>query len=271
MKKYKIFGLIVSMFLMILACETEVTDPAGLRGVGVVPGIKDFNPQTFDVFDLENTFVKFTLVIDEPQVSEAVVLVSFKGNKKRAEIARVNSFPAVINIKAADAASKLGLQLADIKPADTFNFEVQTVLDGKSYYSSAAFNASVVCGYDPEMVSGTYHFVSKSWGAEGTVTIEVDPENEYVLYVSGLAAAEGLEEDGDPLKFVVNPLNYKVTAEKTVLASSLAPWDLPYTGYWMSGEGLLNTCDGTYTMGFTIGVDQGSFSGAPHDFTFTKQ
>ncbi|MBW6537732.1 MAG: hypothetical protein K0B11_22170 [Mariniphaga sp.] len=270
MKKNKIFGLIASLFLIFSACETEVVDPAGLRGVGVVPGIEDFNPQTFDVLDLNNTFVQFKLVLDAPDVSEAIILVSFKGDKKRAEVTRVSSFPATVKIMLTDVVSKLGMQLSAVQPADVFNFEVQTIQGGQTYFSSAAFNAAVVCGYDPDMVTGNYHVISNSWGMEGTVTITVDPDDEFVIYVTGLAAAEGLDEDAGPLKMVVNPLNYSVTAERTALASSLAPWGLPYTGYWFSGSGELNTCDGTYTMGMTIGVDQGTFGGAPHDFTFTK-
>ncbi len=266
MKKIKIFGLIASLFLIFSACETEVVDPAGLRGVGAVPGIEDFTPQTFDVNDLQNTFIQFKLVLDAPDVSEAIILVSYKGDKKRAEVTRVSSFPATIKIMLSDAVSKLGMQLSAVQPADVFNFEVQTVQGGKTYYSSAAFNAAVVCGYDPDMVSGSYRAVSNSWAIDGNVTITVDPNDEYVIYVAGLAALDGLNEDKGPLKMVVNPDNFSVTAVKTALASSA----FGYTNIWYEGSGLLNTCDGTYTMGMTIGVDQGTFGGAPHDFTFTK-
>jgi hypothetical protein len=126
-------------------------------------------------------------------------------------------------------------------------------------------NAAAVCAYDPEMVSGSYKAVSADWAVDGPVTITVDPEDEYTIYVAGLAELDGLTEDKGPLKMVVNPLNFEVTAERTVLASIA----FDYTNIAYEGFGLLNTCDGTYEMNFTITVDQGSFGQFP--FTLTKQ
>jgi hypothetical protein len=268
MKKYKIFGLIFSLVLLFSACETEVVDPAGQRGVASVPGIEEMDPATFDVNDLENTFVQFDLVLDAPGVSEAIILVSYKGDKKRAEITRISSFPTTVKITLSDVVSKLGMQLSAVKAADVFNFEVQTVEGGKTYFSSAAFNVAVVCGYDPLMVTGNYRAVSDAWAVDGPITITADPEDPYTVYVEGLATIDGLEEDLGPLKMVINPKNYDVTAEKTVLAS-LVTWGAPYHDIAYEGPGKLNTCDGTYVMDFYITVAEGSFGG-PFVFTFTK-
>lgn len=46
---------------------------------------------------------------------------------------------------------------------------------------------------------------------------------EDVVYVAGLATAEGLNESG-PFKMVVNSPDYSVVAEKSLLAADLAPW-----------------------------------------------
>lgn len=267
MKKLKIFGLIAGMVATFISCETQVDDPAGARGEASVPKITDLNPAVYDVNDLENTFVQFKLVIDDPKVTEAVILVT-KGDKKRVEVARVSSFPATVKLVLKDVVAKLGIQLSSIKPADVFNVEVVTVQGGKSYFSSAAFKAAVVCGYDPLMVIGSYHAVSDDWGLDGNVTITVDPDDEYIVYVTGLASVEGLVEDKGPLKMVINPLDFSVKAAKTVLASDIKPWGLPYTGYYYEGAGTLNTCNGTYTMNFTIGVDQGNWG--VNAFTLTK-
>lgn len=268
MKKIKIFGLLTIVVLTFLSCETEVEDPAGLRGEGVIPVISDLNPAVFDSNDLENTFIQFTVNADDPKVDEVIVVASFNGDKKRTEIANLSSFPATVNISLAEVASKFGTQLSSIQAADVVNFELITVQGSKSYFSSAAFNAAVVCGYDPAIVTGSYRAVSDSWGLDGNVTITVDPDNEYIVYVSGLAAVEDLNEDQGPLKMVVNELDFSVTAERTVLASNVAEWGLPYTGYAFEGFGTLNTCDGTYNMTFTITVDQGSFGA--YDFVLTK-
>lgn len=254
-----------ALVLSFASCETDVEDPAGDRGVASVPGVINMDPATFDVNDLENTFVQFDLALDDPAVSEAVILASYKGDRRREEIMRISNFPTSVVIELNEVASKMGIQLEEIEAADVFNFEVQTIQDGKTYFSSAAFNVSVVCGYDPAMVTGSYRAVSASWEVDGSVTITVDPEDEFVIYVSGLAALDGAPEDKGPLKMIVDPLDYSVVAEKTVLASTF----YTYTNVWYEGTGELNTCDGTYTMGFTIGVDQGNFGG-PFTFTFTK-
>ena len=83
------------------------------------------------------------------------------------------------------------------------------------------------------------------------------------------SSMEGLVEDKGPLKMIINPNSYNVVAEKTVLASSTAAWGLPYTNYYYSGSGKLNTCNGTYTMSYTIGIDQGSWGS--FNFTLTRQ
>lgn len=267
MKKIKFLSLIATLILFITACETDVVDPAGDRGVAPAPGIENLNPATFDVYDLENTYIQFTLVLNDPKVNEAKIVASFKGNQKRVEVASVTSFPSTIKITLKEVATKLGMQLNDVVAADVFNFEVQTLLGGKVYYSNAAFNAAVVCGYDIANVTGSYHALSDDWGFDDDVEIVADPDDDYVLYVHGLAAAEGLDEIA-PLKLEVNKLNFSVTAVKTVLAPDVASWGLPYTGFFYEGSGELNTCDGTYTMNFTIGVDQGTWG--LQAFVFTK-
>ena len=267
MKIINILSWIAVMGLVFTSCETEVIDPAGERDVTAVPGIQNLNPATFDVNDLESTFVKFDLVLDDPRVDQATILVSYKGDKKRAEVSTVSSFPATLTVPLTEVASKLGLQLSSIEAADVFNFEVKTTAGGKSYFSSAAFNVSVVCGYEVSNVSGSYRAVSGGWGLDGGIEITADPDNEFILYVTGLAAVEGLDEDQGPLKLVVNPLDFTVTAERTVLASSTAPWGVNYTGLAYEGSGLLNTCDGSFNMLFGITVDQGSFGSFEFDFT----
>jgi len=267
MKTFKIIGLFAAMVFTFASCETEVEDPAGERGLGAVPAITDINPAVYDSNDLQNTFVQFTIDLAS-SASEAVVYVSFNGNKSRVEMGRYTTFPATVQVKLTDAAAGLGMTPEQVELGDVFNFEIAAIVNGKTYFSNAAFNAPLVCAYNPNLVSGSYHATSDDWGLDGDVTITVDPEDDFKLYVTGLAAIEGLDEDQGPLVMEVNPLNFEVTAPKSVLASSVAPWGLAYTGYFYEGFGILNTCDGTYTMTFTIGVDQGTWGA--FNFTFTK-
>jgi len=154
--------------------------------------------------------------------------------------------------------------LADVKLNDEFTFEVVTIKNGKKYYSNAAIVAPVVCAYDPAFVSGSYHAHSDDWGSDGDVTITVDPNNPFIVYVAGLEAIEGLNEDKGPLKMVINSTNFAVTAVHTVLASDA--WGYHNIAY--EGSGKLNTCDGTYTMLYKITVDEGSFGS--FNFVLTK-
>lgn len=264
MKTNKIIALLFLMVFAFSACETEVEDPAGLRGVGIIPSITNFNPAVFDVKDLANTFIQFDLDVNTSTVSEVKIVVSFNGDKKRVEIKNFTTFPATVQIFAHEAASLLGIQISDIDPGDVFNFELLTVQGSDVYRSSAAFNAAAVCKYDPDFVSGAYYVVSDDWGSEGNVTLSVDPDDPYIIYVSGLAAIDGVNEDQGPLKMEVNKLNFEVIAEKTVLASNA----FGYTNFSYQGFGILNTCNGAYDMNFTITVDQGSFG--QFSFKFTK-
>ncbi|MBW6489903.1 MAG: hypothetical protein K0B15_01800 [Lentimicrobium sp.] len=268
MKTTKLITFLVAMVLAFTACETEVEDPAGLRSEGVVPSITNLNPAVFDVNDPSNTFIQFDLDInaaDRASVKEVKLIVSLNGNKQRVEVLSLTDFPQNIKVFMKEAASALGMKLEDIGAGDAFNFEVLTIQGDKTYRSSASFNAAVVCAYDPDLVTGSYRAVSADWAVDGTVTLTVDPQDEYIVYVAGLAALDGLTEDQGPLKMVVNPLDFSVVAEKTVLASSA----FGYTNIAYAGDGLLSTCDGSYEMLFNITVDQGSFGSFA--FTFTKQ
>lgn len=266
MKTYRIFGLVALMILTFASCETEVVDPAGTRDEGAVPAITELNPAIFDSNDIENTFVKFTINIDDAKVTEAIIVASYNFDTSRIEIQRVSAFPATVTIKLADIAPKFDKTLDDVELGDVITFEVITVVDGRTFRSNAAFDAAVVCAYNPDRVTGNYQAVSEDWAVAGPVTITVDPEDPYVVYVTGLAELDGLTEDKGPLKMVINPTNFEIVADKTVLASVA----FDYNNLAYAGTGKLNTCDGTYEMFFTITVDEGSFGG-PWAFTLTKQ
>ncbi len=263
MKSYKLLGLIAAMVFTFASCETEIIDPAGSRGEAVVPGIVDLNPAIFDSKDMDNTFVQFTIDLGTSKVDEALVLASYEGNLARVEVDKVTTFPATIKLELATVAAALGVKLADLELGDEFAFEIVTIKDGKKNFSSASFVAPLLCAYFPENVTGSYYAVSDDWGTEGSVTITVDPEDDYTVYLSGLATIDGEDEDKGPLKMTVDPLTFKVTAVKTVIASNF----FGYHNVAFAGSGNLNTCDGTYTMMLAITVDEGSFGSFTYTFT----
>lgn len=264
MKILKSIMMLGGLMLLFSACETDVEDPAGARNEALVPGIENLNPATFDSNDLENTYIQFDLTMPGSGVSEAILLTSSAGNRERVEVTSVTSFPANITVPLTDVVSALGISLDDVVPGDVFAFEVKTVQGGNSYFSSAAFTVAVVCGYEVANVTGNYNGASASWAVDGSITLEADPEDEYTIYVHGLAELDGLTETG-PVTMHVNPLDYSVQAP----ASTIAADAFGYTGLTYAGSGSLNTCNGKYSMMFAITVDQGSFGS--FEFEFTKQ
>ena len=265
MKKYMILAFMAAMVLTFSSCETEVDDPAGLRNEGIVPAITNLKPAFFDVNEPATTFVKFDLDATTG-VSEINIVASYNKDLTRIPIMNIATFPAKdIKIYMRDVATALGIELDSINPGDMFTLEALTTQGANIYRSNAVILAAAACAYDPARVSGSYKAVSGIWEVDGPVTITVDPDNKYIVYVAGLAALDGLVEDKGPLKMVVDSLNFGVIAERTVLASVAFSG---YTNIAYEGFGDLNTCDGTYEMNFTITVDQGSFGQFP--FTLTK-
>jgi hypothetical protein len=266
MKTYKILGFIAAMVLTFAACETEVADPAGERGVGVVTTITDANPAIFVAGNLDDSYTEFVVSAEEgASYDDAYIVVSFNGVSQRTKVKDISSFPQTINITAAEAAAALGMTIADVESQDYFVFEVEVKVGSKIYRSNGGITVSVVCPFEPTLAFGNYTAISSSWDVNGDVTITVDPDDPYKIYVAGLAALDGLTEDLGPLEMIINPLNFEVEAVKTALASTA--WS--YTNFSYAGFGVFNSCTGDYQMTFAITVDQGSFGS--YEFTIKRK
>jgi hypothetical protein len=265
MKKIITLGTIFTVIMLLFSCE-ELKDPAGLRGKAVVPYLKDVNPAIFDSKDLENSYVQFVVDLPEGATADKIVIEgSYKDNFERVVITELTSFPSTVKIMSADAAQKLGLALGDISNGDIFTFELVTTSKRLTTHSSAVLQVPVACAYDQTLATGSYHSVSSpDWGSDGTIAITGDPDDPYTVYVSGLEAIEGLDEDQGPLPMHINPINYSVVADKTVIASDA--WGYHNIAY--EGNGKFSSCDGSYSMLFTITVDEGTFG--TYSFTFTR-
>ncbi|MCU0462907.1 MAG: hypothetical protein MUF36_12995 [Bacteroidales bacterium] len=263
MKKIKILGFIVILMMYSISCE-ELPDPAGERGVAVVPGIINLNPGVFDVNDLQNAYVQFTVILPAGvTVPNATLIGSYNNNHADVTIKELSTFPAVVNITSVDAAQKLGIALADIERGDVFDFELLITTDGRTTRSTPLV-IPVACVYTTAMSTGSFHSVSEDWNSEGDITITADPGDPYKLYVTGLEEMEGLVEDLGPLVMYVDPVTYAVNVPRKAIASDA--WGLHNIAY--EGSGTFSTCDGIYTMSFEISVDEGSWGA--NGFIFTK-
>lgn len=272
MRRFNIIAIFFAFALILGGCKDTNENLVGSRGLAVVPLISNLSPAVFDSNDLANTYVEFKLdVPDKTLLENAIVKVSLNGKSQRVDYATITSFPQTVKVSLKDAVAKLNTGLDKIKLGDVFNIEIWTTTNGKVYQTSAVFNSAVVCAFNPSQIIGSYHSVSKDWASEGDVTITGDPANPYIVYVAGLERIDGLVEDKGPLKMIINPLDYSVTAVKTVLASSTLGWG-PTSNYHniaYDGTGILDTCNGTYEMSFNISVDEGVF-GTNQKFTLTK-
>ena len=263
MKKIKISGFIAILIMYSISCE-ELPDPAGERGAAIVPGISGLNPGVFDVNDLENAYVRFTVNIPEgTSVAKATLVGSYNNNHADVTITEITSFPAIVTISSSEAAQKLGIGLVDIERGDIFDFELLITANGRTTRSTP-LAIPVACVYSVSMATGSYHSVSTDWNSEGDITLTADAVDPYKIYVSGIEEIEGLVEDLGPLVMYVDPVTYAVTVPHKAIASDA--WGYHNIAY--EGSGTFSSCSGTYTMSFTISVDEGSWGA--NAFTFTR-
>jgi len=264
MKKIKILGLILTLFIVIFSCE-KIADPAGPRGTAVVPVISNVAPGIFDSKDLVNSFIEFNLdLASGMHVDNAIIVGSYKTNAERIKIAEVASLPATVRIISGDVIQKLGISAADVKNGDVFTVEVLTTVNGVTTRSNAVLSVSVACAFSNAFAIGSYHSVSVDWATSGNITLTADLNDPYTIYVVGLEELEGVVEDLGPLVMNIDPATYAVTVPKKAIGSNA----FGYHNIAYGGSGVYNSCDGSYAMNFTISVDEGGFG--INAFTFTR-
>ena len=266
MKKIKILGLIFTLIIVIFSCD-KLADPAGPRGTAVVPAISNVAPGIFDSKNLVSSFVQFKVdLASGQQADNGIVVGSYKTNGERIKIADITSFPATVTLVSGDVIRALGISAASVKNGDVFTLEVLTTVNGVATRSNAALRIPVACGYDKTLTIGSYHSLSvtSEWNSEGNVTITPDASDPYTVYVAGLEALEGFNEDLGPLPMHINPATYAVTVEPTIIVSAGDYGTIKY-----GGNGTYNSCDGSYAMNFDITLGaygpQGKFK-----FTLTR-
>jgi hypothetical protein len=256
---------IVASIIIIAGCE-QLPDPAGVRGVAVIPAITDINPGIFDSKDLEHSYVEFKVTLPEGTNTDKVTIAgSYAGKMESIEVAEVTSFPATVRLSSADVANKLGIDLADISNGDVFTFELITYANGVVTRSNAVIFVAVACAYNPDLAIGSYHSVSSDWNTDGDITLTRDPDDPYKIYVSGLEEMEGLVEDQGPLVMYIDPVTYEVTVPEKTLASEA----FGYGSISYSGHGVYHSCDGSYVMYFDISLTELGNQGT-NKFDFTR-
>jgi hypothetical protein len=260
MKRIKTLGLTIILVIIFFGCE-ELKDPAGQRNIGVVPLISDV--AGIFISGESGSNIQFTVdLASGSTVDNAEIEVSRQDNFERVKISDLTTFPSTFTFTLGQIAEKLGV----INAGDLIYIEVVTTKNGISTRSNAALALIVYCEYDPLLAVGSYHSVSppNEWNSEGDIAIKADPNDPYTVYVTGLEALEGLNEDQGPLVMHIDPVTFAVTADKTVLASDA--WGDTNIAY--EGTGNYNSCSGSYSMSFDISTDQSDYG--VYAFTFTR-
>lgn len=256
--------VVVASLILLAGCE-ELPDPAGRRGVAVIPAITDVNPGIFDSKDLQNSYVEFKVVLPEGTDADKVTIAGSYGDRKNVNIAELTSFPATVRLASSDVANKFGINLADISNGDIFTFELLTEANGITTRSNAVLYVAVACAFNPDLAKGSYHSVSAGWNSSGDITLTSYPDDPYKIYVSGIEEMEGLVEDQGPLVMNINQITYEVTVPEKVISSEA----FGYGSISYSGHGVYSSCDGSYVMYFDISLssigNQGTFR-----FDFTR-
>jgi hypothetical protein len=265
MQNIKKTSLIVILIMIISGCD-KLPDPAGRRGIAVVPALTDVNPGIFDSKDLENSYIEFKITIPEGTMVEKISVVgSYQDNYERIVLKEVTTFPATVKILSSDIAQKLGIQLNTIKNGDVFTVELLTLANGITTRSIASLFVPVACAYRSDLAAGSYHSLSPDWNSEGNITLTADASDPYKIYVRGLEEIEGLVEDLGPLVMYINPGTFNVTVPNEAVASDA--WGYGAISY--SGNGVYSSCEGSYIMNFDISLGAYGSQGT-YKFTFTR-
>lgn len=253
----RLLTLMIISGLTLTGCETKFDDPAGVRDlIKATPVIENLDPSIFLAADKENTYVEFDVTSGSGgQTMDGLIEVSYDGGQQRAELQKFTIPATGVKITLAGVAQALGMAVDDMEGGKYVNIEILTKSADKYYRSSAAVNPLIACDYVAEDYVGTATAQSPGWELSGPVQVALDPDDEYTLLVTGLAALDGLTEDGGPLPIVIDPASYAVTVPKTMLATKA--WG--YDNFSYAGSGTLNTCSKVIQMNIAITVAQGSF------------
>jgi len=270
MKKYLLYISIFATLAFLSGCENTNENLVQERGVDIALPAFEAAPAFFTE-DLASSYVAFDLV-ELPEgttIDKTEIEVVYNG---QSIIFREISLPTEVRVTAYELIAAFELSPDDIKVGDVFFLYILITKEGRATRSPAAMQIPVTCDFNADLTSGIYNFSSADWEVSGKVTIEVDPEDPYKLFILDYAKAEGSgNATGERIELNINPNTFNISGPKATIAENMAHFEVPsYTNYSFEPiEGTYNSCEGSYTVTFAITVDQGSFGS--YAFTFTRE
>lgn len=162
-------SILALIIMMVFGCETNEDDLMQPYVTGAVfPEITDVESSFFDILDVNNAYVDFTVDVNKETAESVTIEKTYKGTKT--EIGTYTETPVVINVTAEQAVADIdGVSVADLELGDVFLFEVITTSkSGVRSRSNVIVNAPVACKSD---LGGTYSFstVVTAVGAGGDI------------------------------------------------------------------------------------------------------
>lgn len=150
MKIRKLNISIVAMLLLIaLGCSTNEDDlMQGYTTGAVFPEITEVESPFFDILDIDNAYVNFTVTVDLEQAESITIEKTYKGSKT--QMGTFTTVPVAINVTAEQAVEDIdGVTKEDLELGDVFTFEVVvTSKTGLVSRSNVLVNAPVACKSD---------------------------------------------------------------------------------------------------------------------------
>jgi hypothetical protein len=273
MKQLNIITVLFAFSLLMVSCEDTNENLVQQRGVGVNPIFTNLYPETPMFIDAENDSVTFSVFLAEGDaVDKATVRVTYQG--KVADVKQITLTSDTLDVKifGSEVLTALGITKNDLVLGTSFLINVTTTKYGVTTISQASFYISLPCEYDATINNGSYSIVSSEWNVDAGVSIVADENDPNVVYVVGIAEADGLSGNGNKLKLTIDPVTFKVTGVATILAANCGGWGSDYESYtnytYTVVSGTYFSCDGNYKIVFNISVDQSDFG--DYAFTLTK-
>lgn len=148
--------VVAAIFMYVFGCSTNEDDLMQPYVTGTVfPEITEVGSSFFDILDIDNAYVNFTVDVDISIADSITIEKTYKG--KKTIVGNYTTVPVTINITTEEAVGDIdGVTIDDIELGDSFLFEiVVTSKNGLKTRSNVILRAPVACKSD---LGGTYTY-----------------------------------------------------------------------------------------------------------------
>ena len=123
-KSYKNISIVAVVILFVFGCSTNEDDLLQPYQTGAVfPEITEVASPFFDILDINNAYVDFTVTVDMEMAESITIEKTYKGVKT--DLGTYTSVPVNMRVTAEEAVADInGVGVGDLELGDNFLFEV---------------------------------------------------------------------------------------------------------------------------------------------------